>query len=148
MFALIYVNTRRVTLIQLNIVCIILNCCTILQIIHIFLLLDLKKDKTAVGFIGQSFEFSKHLPDKASIFTTKLEAIVSALRYIMSTVKKNKFVVFGDSKSALQALLSKWDHHTVQTIMIFFIFFLTYCTYDCYFLLVAQSYGNFGKRTS
>ena len=52
---------------------------------------------------------------------------MSALRYIKITAKNNKFVVFGDSKSALHALLSKWDHPTVQSIMIFFSF-LTYCT--------------------
>ena len=34
----------------------------------------------------------------------------------------NKFVVLGDSKSALQALLSKWDHPTVQIIMRFLVF--------------------------
>ena len=46
---------------------------------------------------------------------------MSALPYIKITVKNNKFVVFSDSKSALQALLSKWDHHTVQIIMIFLV---------------------------
>ena len=34
------------------------------------------------------FEFSRRLPDKASIFTAELEAIVSALRYIKITTKK------------------------------------------------------------
>ena len=82
-------------------------------------------DKTAVAFIYQSFEFSKRLPDKASIFTAELEAIVSALRYIKITIKTNKFLVFGDSKSALRALLSKWDHPTVQTIMRFLVFLHT-----------------------
>ena len=38
---------------------------------------------------------------------------MSALRYIKSTIKSNKLVIFSDCKSALQALLSKWD----QTIM-------------------------------
>ena len=38
-------------------------------------------------------EFSKRLPDKASIFTSELEAIVSASRYVKITVKNNKFVV-------------------------------------------------------
>ena len=74
-------------------------------------------DKTAVAFICQSFEFSKRLPDKASIFT--------ALRYIKITTKNNKFVVFSDSKSALQALLSKWDHPIVQTILRFLVFLHT-----------------------
>ena len=82
-------------------------------------------DRTAVAYICQSFEFSKRLPDKASILTAELEAIVSALRYIKITTKNNKFVVFGDSESALQALLSKWDHPTVQTIMRFLVFLHT-----------------------
>ena len=82
-------------------------------------------DKTATAFICQSFEFSKCLPDKASIFTAELEAIVSALHYIKITTKNNKIVVFGDSKSVLQALLSKWDHPTVQTIMRFLVFLHT-----------------------
>ena len=82
-------------------------------------------DKTAATFICQSFEFSKRLPDKASIFTAKLEALVSALRYIKITAKNNKFVVFSDSKSALQALLCMWDHPTVQTIMRFLVFLHT-----------------------
>ena len=41
------------------------------------------------------------------------------------TDKNNKFVVFGDSKSALQALLSKWDHPTIQTIMRILVFLHT-----------------------
>ena len=73
-------------------------------------------DKTAAAFICPSFEFSNHIPDKSSIFTAELEAIMSALRYIksMPTTKRNKFVIFSDSKSTLQALLSKWDHPIFQ----------------------------------
>ena len=48
-------------------------------------------------------------------FTVEIEAIVSALRYIKITAKNNS-----NSKSAMHVLLSKWDHPTVQTIMIFF----------------------------
>ena len=92
---------------------------------HIFTDGSKDGDKTAAAFICQSFEFSKRLPDKASIFTAELEAIVSALHYIKITVKNNKFVVFSDSKSALQALLSKWDHTTVQIIMSFPVFLHT-----------------------
>ena len=43
--------------------------------------------------LSVNLEFSKRLPDKASIFTTELEAIVSALRYIKITTKNNKCVV-------------------------------------------------------
>ena len=52
---------------------------------HIFTDGSKDGDKTADAFICQSFDFSKCLPDKASIFT--------ALRYIRFTVKNNKFVV-------------------------------------------------------
>ena len=55
---------------------------------------------------------------------------MSALRYVKITAMNNTFVVWGDSKSALQALLSKWDQPTVNTI-----------------LFVTQSYGNFWIRT-
>ena len=50
-------------------------------------------DKTPAAFICQSFEFSKRLPDKASIFIAELEAMVSTLCYIKITIKNNKFVV-------------------------------------------------------
>ena len=50
---------------------------------------------------------------------------MSALRYIKITDKNNKLVVFGDSKSALQAQLFKWDHPTVQIIMKFLVFLHT-----------------------
>ena len=54
---------------------------------HTFIFTDGSKDgnKTAAAFICPSFEFSKRIPDKASIFTAELEAIVYALRYIKST---------------------------------------------------------------
>ena len=45
-------------------------------------------DKTAAAFICQSFELSKHLSDKVSVFTAELEAIVSALHYIKITANK------------------------------------------------------------
>ena len=60
---------------------------------HIFTDGSKDGDKTAAAFICQYFEFSKRLPDKASIFTAELEAIVSALRSIKSTTKK-KIVIF------------------------------------------------------
>ena len=46
---------------------------------------------------------------------------MSALRYIKSTAKRNKFVIFSDSKSALHVLLSKWN----QAIMRFLVFLHT-----------------------
>ena len=47
---------------------------------------------------------------------------MSALCYIKITAENIKFIVFSYSKSALQILLSKWDHPTVQTIMRFLVF--------------------------
>ena len=44
---------------------------------------------------------------------------MSALRYIKITVKNHTFIVFSYSKSALHALLSKWDHPTVHKKVIF-----------------------------
>ena len=58
---------------------------------HIFTDGSKDGDKTA-AFICQSFGFSKRLPNKASIFTAELEAIVSALRCINITSKNNTFV--------------------------------------------------------
>ena len=89
---------------------------------HIFT--DGSKDggNTAALIVCPSFEFSIHLPVMSSIFTAKLEVIVSALRYIQSTTKSNKSVIFSYYTSTLQALLSKWDHPTVQTIMRFLVF--------------------------
>ena len=51
---------------------------------------------------------------------------MSALRYIKISVKNNTFVVFGNSKSLLHALLSKWDHPTVQIIMRFLVSYILY----------------------
>ena len=70
---------------------------------------------------------------------------MSALRYIKISTKNKKFIVFGDSKSALQALFSKWDHPTVHTIMRFLVLLHTVHK-TVIFLLVTQSYGNFWKR--
>ena len=70
---------------------------------------------------------------------------MSALHYIKITTKNNKLVVFGDSKSALQALLSMWDHPTVQTIMRFFSF-LAYCTKTVIFCWIPSHMGISGNE--
>ena len=49
-----------------------------------------------------------------------MEALTAALRYI-KVLDSSKFVIFCDSKSALQALLSKWDHPSVLSILKFLI---------------------------
>ena len=89
---------------------------------HTHIYTDGSKDgvKTALAFVSPSFTFSKRLPDKASIFTAEMEALASALRYIKVS-EFNKFVIFCDFKSALQALLSKWDHPSVLFILKFLI---------------------------
>ena len=76
--------------------------------------------KTALSFVSPSFTVSKRLLDKASIFTKEIEALASALRYI-KVLDSSKFVIFCDSKSALQALLSNWDHPSVLCILKFLI---------------------------
>ena len=60
---------------------------------HIFTDGSKDGDKTVVAFICPSFELSKRLPDKASICTAELAAIVSALCYIKSTTKSNILVI-------------------------------------------------------
>ena len=62
----------------------------------------------AVRLRYPSFVYSKRLPDKSSIFTAELEALISALRYVKMTYTDNRFVTFSDSKSVLQAISSKW----------------------------------------
>ena len=64
----------------------------------------------------------------------EMEALASALRYIKVS-ESSKFVIFCDSKSALQALLSRWDHPSVLIILNCLI-----CMQKIK-VLVAQSYG-------
>ena len=59
-------------------------------------------DKTAAAFICPSFEFSKRMPDKSSIFTAELEAVMSALGYIQSTTKTNKLDILVTQMLMLQ----------------------------------------------
>ncbi len=66
--------------------------------------------------VTPSFEFSKRLPDRASIFSAELQALISALRFCKASIAK-KFAIFCDSKSVLQALSSKWDHPYVSIIL-------------------------------
>ena len=68
---------------------------------------------------------SVNLLSSQNVYLTRRQFLLSALRYIKIITKNNKFVVFGDSKSALRALLSRWDHPTVQTIMRFLVFLHT-----------------------
>ena len=65
------------------------------------LLMDLRMSKKQLWLL-----FVHHLQGKSSICTAELEAIVSALRDIRSTMKSNKFGIFSDTKFPLHALLS------------------------------------------
>ena len=51
-----------------------------------------------------------------SIFSAELEALASALRFIIVS-RSDKFVIFSDSKSCLQAIRNKWEHPIVQKIL-------------------------------
>ena len=90
------------------------------EYVHIYTDGSKDGDRTASAFVSPSFTFSKRLPNKASIFTAEMEALVSALRFVKVSVAK-KFIIFSDSKSVLQALLSKWEHPSVICIMRFLV---------------------------
>ena len=92
---------------------------------HIFTDGSKDGDKTAAAFICQSFEFSKRLPDKASIFTAELGAIVSALRYIKITIKNNTFVVFSDSVVQVASSHSS-DYYEIFSFLTYCYFFVDY----------------------
>ena len=70
-------------------------------------------DKTAAAFLSILWV----LKTFTSSFTAELKVNVSALRFIKSTKNSNTLIIFSDSKSALQALLSKWVHPTVNCFM-------------------------------
>ena len=84
---------------------------------HIFIDGSKDGDKTAAAFICQSFEFSKRLPDKASIFTAKLEAIVSALRYIKKLLIQNAKC---DLNCRMNSLLADFSYCNSDTISMLF----------------------------
>ena len=85
---------------------------------HVHIYTDGSKDgdRTACAVVTPSFEFSKRLPDRSSIFSAELQALVSALRYCKINTS-SKFAIFCDSKSVLQALSTKWDHPYVIIIL-------------------------------
>ena len=58
---------------------------------------DESKDanKTALAVVYLSFVYSKRLPDKSSIFTAELEALISALRYVKVTNTDQKLCFVG-----------------------------------------------------
>ena len=60
--------------------------------------------RVAFAFVTPFSTFSKRLLDKASIYPAEMFAISTALKYIKGRKNDNKFVIYSDSKSALQAL--------------------------------------------
>ena len=84
--------------------------------VHIFTDGSKDGDRTACAVVTLSFEFSKRLPDRSSIFSAELQALVSALRYCKINAS-SKFAIFCDSKSVLQALSTKWDHPYVVRVL-------------------------------
>ena len=58
---------------------------------------DESKDanKTALAVVYPSFVYSKRLPDKSSIFTAELEALIFALRYVKVTNTDQKLCFVG-----------------------------------------------------
>ena len=61
-----------------------------------FLLMDLNMAIKQLRLLSvHLLEFSKRIPDKASIFTAELEAIVSALPYSKSTTtRKRQYICY------------------------------------------------------
>lgn len=60
---------------------------------------------TGCGFFCQNYKFSYCLPGTDSIFTAEIIAIKEALSYIKNK-KHKKYIIYTDSKSALDALMS------------------------------------------
>ena len=71
----------------------------------VFIFTDGSKSNAGVGFGAVSKDFNRYgaLPKCASIFTAELHAILIALKQIVS-LSERRFVIFSDSRSALQAL--------------------------------------------
>ena len=76
----------------------------IFQIMNIFIQTDLKMKK--VGCAAAKYDDCKkmHIPDGSSVFTAEAKAIDLALDFVNTCTYTNKFVIFSDSLSVLQAL--------------------------------------------
>ena len=70
----------------------------------------------AAAVIGKG-EHKVRLPDRSSVFTAELRAISLALDIVWNSTH-NKFVIFSDSKSCLQAIQNKdWKTPAVQKVL-------------------------------
>ena len=62
-------------------------------------------DQVASAAVARNSTKSVRLPDKASIFRAELHAVSLAMDFIRHS-KDTRFIVFSDSKSSLEALIS------------------------------------------
>ena len=87
---------------------------------HFAIYTDGSKDGQKVGCasISKLHRSKLRLPDGASIFSAEIKAIQLALNFI-TTRTENKFIIFTDSLSVLQALTNrKWDHPLIQEVLL------------------------------
>ena len=72
-------------------------------------------DKAAAAAVIDNYSSIERLPDKSSIFSAELHALYLALdRVETADDDERNFIIFSDSKSALQAISGQdWTHSTV-----------------------------------
>ena len=90
---------------------------------HIFTDGSLLDEKTGCAFYHKNTKFSKQirLPNEASIYTAELWAILEAMKYCLEYKGNSCFVIFSDSKSALEAILNckyiAFSNHIIMHIL-------------------------------
>jgi ribonuclease HI len=71
-------------------------------------------DKVAAAAVTRSSTLQCRLPDRASIFTAEIQAILLALDHIAKS-SDSHFIIFSDSKSCLQAIANlKLEHPLIM----------------------------------
>ena len=75
-------------------------------------------DKAAAAAVIDNYSSIERLPDKSSIFSAELHALYLALDRVETTDDERNFIIFSDSKSALQAISGQdWTHPLVLYIL-------------------------------
>ena len=76
-------------------------------------------DKAAAAAVIDNYSSIEPLPNKASIFSAELHALYQALDKVETAGDNERhFVIFSDSKSALQAILGQdWTHPLVLKVL-------------------------------
>ena len=76
-------------------------------------------DKAAAAAVIDNYSSIERLPDKSSIFSAELHALYLALDRVETTDDDERnFIIFSDSKSALQAISGEdWTHPLVLYIL-------------------------------